>query len=75
MYNSNTHVEYAQVNYVILTSLCSGAILSLFASNVHPAALAIQALNDIPLLNGVLAVDTPLLLELALLLVDFIPKY
>ena len=66
MYNSNTHVEYAQVNYVILTSLCSGAILSLFASNVHPAALATQALKDIPLLNGVRAVDSTLPLELSL---------
>ena len=66
MCNSNTHVKYAQVNHVILTSLCSGAILSLFASKVDPAAWATQALNDIPLLNGVRAVDSTLLLELSL---------
>ena len=73
MYNSNTHVECAQVNYVILTSLCSGAVLSLFASNVHPAALATQALNEIPLRKGVRAVDTTLLIELSL--VEFMSKY
>ena len=38
----------------------------MYFSKVHPAALATQALNDIPLVNGVRAVDTTLLLELSL---------
>ena len=41
-------------------------VTSLYFSKVHPAALATQALNDIPLVNGVRAVDTTLLVELSL---------
>ena len=60
-------------HYVFLHSLISGNVTYLYFCKVHPAALATQALNDIPLVNEVRDVDTTLLVEFSL--VDSMSKY
>ena len=69
MYNSNIPLECTQPNdfphHILLYSLISGKVTSLAFSNIHPAALATHALNDFPLVNRVLAVDSSLLHELS----------
>ena len=65
-YVCGIYTTWLILHYVFLHSLISGNVTSLYFSNVHPAALATHALNDIPRVNRVLAVDSTLLHDTSL---------